>query len=483
MVAMVICVLLLSSVIAVTSFRQGVPLSSSIATSVDSEFSANEAVGWVSMLPPEVRARIYEDEGVVKGSGSFGEVAVFPLKNCDTEEHVAIKYTYCSRFGFQAGAPCRVTEIEAKTLKTLNNLHSSHIISYWGGVNAREFGRVFVMMEALEGKDAAAYANNNYGTDSYMSGVAMIALDALRGLAKVHEYWFIHRDIKPSNIMLAASSNGLPRAKLVDFGFACRNEKSLGPPCIDHGGTFIYLPPEVVYAKLSRQVGKSLTPAVDIWSLGMSIWHMVFNDLPFPSKVPMKEYYQHMLKFDPHRALRSARILPELKSLLESMLRKNPHARPTAIQLIEGEAMRFAEAAIGVGRVPGELSEAGTPPECWKPAPPTARPEAKTCVRTTNIGKCSTASLPSLLGCGPHGSSLQQRISHASCKRFDQDTTFCVCTAGYCFDNGRCVTKEYFRLDNQASQTESIRTNDSTMEDTLMSAFPRFPYKDDTDLS
>jgi calcium/calmodulin-dependent protein kinase I len=81
----------------------------------------------------------------------------------------------------------------------------------------------------------------------------------------------VHRDIKLENVMMTDSS-GTAVAKLIDFGLA----KILGPKdkSNDIFGTFGYCAPEVIMAK-------SYSLGVDIWSLGVILYVILSEYLPF----------------------------------------------------------------------------------------------------------------------------------------------------------------------------------------------------------
>lgn len=87
-----------------------------------------------------------------------------------------------------------------------------------------------------------------------------------------------HRDIKPENILFDREWN----AKLVDFGFGCRNyaqeERMRTTVC----GTPSYTPPEVV---LKTQYSAEL---MDVWSLGVTLYTMLAAEMPFEGADPEK---------------------------------------------------------------------------------------------------------------------------------------------------------------------------------------------------
>lgn len=89
-----------------------------------------------------------------------------------------------------------------------------------------------------------------------------------------------NRDLKPENILFATIENGTnntheDRAQIADFTTVveCPDENFM---VNDDAGTLAFQPPECF------NQGRSYKPKpVDIWSLGVSIYCMMFGKLPF----------------------------------------------------------------------------------------------------------------------------------------------------------------------------------------------------------
>src|SRR4029079_17851982 len=98
-----------------------------------------------------------------------------------------------------------------------------------------------------------------------------LALDAANGLAFAHGHVIVHRDVKPQNVLLSREGE----VKVTDFGIA----RSLD---VEHGvtqtgtvlGTGEYLAPE-------QASGKPVSPATDVYSLGVVLWELLAGKVPF----------------------------------------------------------------------------------------------------------------------------------------------------------------------------------------------------------
>ncbi len=99
-----------------------------------------------------------------------------------------------------------------------------------------------------------------------------ITLDVSSGLSAVHKKKFVHRDIKPKNILFSDEW----RAKITDFGLAQMrggpsNRSQLSQP-MSHPGTPEYMSPE------QRIITNYLTPASDVYSVGLILYEMLFGE-------------------------------------------------------------------------------------------------------------------------------------------------------------------------------------------------------------
>ncbi|MFP4601214.1 MAG: serine/threonine-protein kinase [Persicimonas sp.] len=106
-----------------------------------------------------------------------------------------------------------------------------------------------------------------------------ICRQILKSLAEAHNLGIVHRDLKPSNIMLTEMHGEPDFVKVLDFGVAKLLEESeqrgaeLQPRSTQFIGTPVYMSPEQV-------LGKSVSPASDLYSLGLILYEMLTGDTP-----------------------------------------------------------------------------------------------------------------------------------------------------------------------------------------------------------
>ena len=95
------------------------------------------------------------------------------------------------------------------------------------------------------------------------------------GLVYLHGQSVTHRDLKPANVLRVGNV-----WKISDFGIARQMGRESGTMTTSLTGTPIYMPPEV-YAASSEASPMRVSPAWDIWSLGVMIVEMLTGTLPF----------------------------------------------------------------------------------------------------------------------------------------------------------------------------------------------------------
>ncbi|KAF2261125.1 Pkinase-domain-containing protein [Lojkania enalia] len=147
--------------------------------------------------------------------------------------------------------------------------------------------------------------------------------DMILGLEYLHAQGIIHRDIKPDNCLITEDDV----LKIVDFGVSEMFEKESEMKTAKSAGSPAFMPPELCVPKHGHVSGR----AADIWSMGVTLYCLLFGRIPF-EKLGMIELYQSIrmdsIEFDKP-------ISDDLKDLLFRLLEKDPEKRITMEQIRE----------------------------------------------------------------------------------------------------------------------------------------------------
>jgi eukaryotic-like serine/threonine-protein kinase len=223
---------------------------------------------------------------------------------------------------------------EARSAGRLSHPNVTNVYDY-GEALETDGNRVpFVVMELVDGVTLDAHLER--GPLPRMAAVR-IAAEVAAALAAAHAHGLVHRDIKPTNVMLTATG-----VKVVDFGIAA----VAGAPADNSPtvlGTPAYLAPE-------RLLGSAVTPASDVYALGLLLYRTLTGRLPWLADTVTQMINAH--RYVEPAALPPIPDLPaEIGQLCDHCLAKSADDRPSA-----AEAAATLAAAAGI-RVPLPLGE------------------------------------------------------------------------------------------------------------------------------
>jgi serine/threonine protein kinase len=158
---------------------------------------------------------------------------------------------------------------------------------------------------------------------------ARIGLDVLAAIEVAHAAGVVHRDVKPGNVLVAEDGH----ACLTDFGIATTTDD----PTLTSQGAVLGSPP---YMAPERAHGSAPTPAVDLWSLGATLYTAVEGRTPFDRAEPMAILLA-VVGEEPAPMRAAGPLAPVLLGLLT----KDPAARTSAAEARQQLAAVAAQAA------------------------------------------------------------------------------------------------------------------------------------------
>lgn len=211
------------------------------------------------------------------GEGKFGLVKLGIHKK--TKERVAIKIIKKESMSTN---DVELVKSEIDIMKLCMHPNVVRLLDHF-----ENFEYIFIIMEYLPGGDLGDYLNRvkfNVSEERAAEIMNQLAL----GLKYLHDYGIVHRDLKPENIMLTKNTDD-GQIKIMDFGLS----KIMGPleKAADGFGTLSFVAPEVLIRQpYNRQI--------DIWSLGVILYHILSGTLPFDDENDNEERIAKMTVFE-----------------------------------------------------------------------------------------------------------------------------------------------------------------------------------------
>ena len=212
-------------------------------------------------------------------------------------------------------------EVEAKAIGKLNhpNTITLYDFGFSDGLDA-----FYTVIEYIDGVSLDKRLNERMPLTEVTSIIRQVAL----ALDHAHHHGILHRDLKPENVMLATMTDGSQIAKVLDFGIAriVKGSYEVESPesqritkAGEVFGTPAYMSPEQ-----ARSI-RRLTPASDLYSLGIMFYELVAGRLPFFAKSAFDLLMLHVTK--PVPPIERGDVPPELIRIIYRLLEKDPDAR------------------------------------------------------------------------------------------------------------------------------------------------------------
>ncbi|HMS09003.1 MAG TPA: serine/threonine-protein kinase, partial [Pyrinomonadaceae bacterium] len=210
--------------------------------------------------------RTFGSYRIVRELGSGGMGAVFLVERSDGE----FKQTAALKLIRNTVADAETERRFRTEREILAGLHHPNIAQlYDGGVS--ENGEPFFVMEHIDGRPLNDYVRT---ANSPLNDRLDLFLKICSAVDYAHRNLTVHRDLKPGNILI--TTDGEP--KLLDFGLAKLLDEQGGER--DQTATMFraFTP---AYAAPEQILGKRITIASDIYSLGVILYELLTDSKPF----------------------------------------------------------------------------------------------------------------------------------------------------------------------------------------------------------
>ena len=174
----------------------------------------------------------------------------------------------------------------------------------------------------------------------------LLTAGVAEALQAIHSANVVHRDLKPSNVVL-----GPDGPRVIDFGIA----RALEGAALTQTGMAVGTPQFMAPEQL---LGLAVTPMIDIFALGTLAAYSVLGRSPFGDGHPTAVYYRVL-----HEPPNLDGCPPQLRTLIEHCLAKDPADRPQLDQILRFCLERSDAADSGSLRAQSLYSPAYPPAE------------------------------------------------------------------------------------------------------------------------
>ncbi|MEG4445745.1 AAA family ATPase [Microcoleus sp. AT9_B5] len=148
----------------------------------------------------------------------------------------------------------------------------------------------------------------------------ILAISLAETIGQIHKVRIIHKDIKPSNIIINPETR---KVKITDFSIAIalpKEQQSIVNPNLLEG-TLAYMSPEQ-----TGRMNRAIDYRTDFYSLGVTFYEILTNQLPFTTTDPMELVYCHIAK-QPVPPKEVAEIPQAVSDIVMKLLAKNAEDR------------------------------------------------------------------------------------------------------------------------------------------------------------
>jgi tRNA A-37 threonylcarbamoyl transferase component Bud32 len=298
--------------------------------------------------PPAVdlTGRTLGDFRILRRLGEGGMGQVYLAEQVSLHRKVALKLlrpelaanpVTRQRFRIEAEAAARATHANIVQVYAIGEAEGWH----------------YIALEYVEGRTLRDFLEKKGPPD------LLLALSIMRQVAaalqRAHELGVIHRDIKPENILLTRRGE----VKVADFGLSRIYAADRRSPCLTQSqivmGTPLYMSPEQIE-------NREIDSRADIYSFGVTCYHMLAGRPPFHGQTAFEVVVQHVRSEPPPLASLRPDLPPELCQLIHRMMAKRPEDRPQTGREIAREVAHLLDRLRGAPPQPEPVITQGPVP-------------------------------------------------------------------------------------------------------------------------
>ncbi|MEM7331495.1 MAG: protein kinase [Chloroflexota bacterium] len=249
---------------------------------------------------------------LIERIGSGGMAAVYKARDRALGRLVAIKMLHESFTSDEGFLRRFQQEAYAAANLTHPNIVTVHDIGQDGHYH-------YIVMEFVDGltmkQIIRSYSDN--GDQMPLNRTLDLAIGVCNGIGYAHRAGLVHCDVKPHNILVTPDE----RIKVADFGIARAITEATQHEIVSQvWGTPQYFAPE-------QASGQPMTPATDVYAIGIVMFEMLTGRLPFIAESHTAIALKHLHEPPPKVTAFNTAVPEQISQIINKILAKEPTGR------------------------------------------------------------------------------------------------------------------------------------------------------------
>jgi serine/threonine-protein kinase len=224
-------------------------------------------------------------------------------------------------------------------------LHHPNVVTIHDLGTDPETGADYIVMQLVDGPSLDVLLAD--GRPLPLGRALRIGSETADALQAAHDQGIVHRDVKPGNILVDRDGT----VRVADFGIA----RAAGADGATTAGVVVGSPD---YISPEHVVGDAVTPASDIYSLGVVLYQMVTGQRPFHGPSAAATALQR-LRMDPPRPATVGPVPDEVEDIVRRAMAREPADRYPSAEALSAALEGFRIAHLGGVRRSGSRTRAG----------------------------------------------------------------------------------------------------------------------------
>jgi tetratricopeptide (TPR) repeat protein len=276
-------------------------------------------------LSPACNGQLFGPYRIVRRIAAGGMGLVYEGLRDDDEFHKRVALKFVQQ---DSGNPALAENFRSER-QILAQLEHPYIARLLDG-GSTDAGVPYLVMEYVDGAPIDHFVIDRRLPRAERLQLFLRVCDAVQ---YAHRNLVVHRDLKPANILV--TDDGTPR--LLDFGIA----KLMTAEGTGQTTTIRALTPE--YASPEQLAGRSITTASDVYSLGVLLFVLLAERLPYQAGPAQPAALVRAICEDEPVWKPAGMIDGELESVLSQALRKEPERRYLSVEQFAADLRRYLE--------------------------------------------------------------------------------------------------------------------------------------------